>query len=161
RRWALRLIGLFDERRISATIGTPVDGHETRLLGLGNVVERVGHLQRREDALAEVFLEILSGELLNQPPEPVDARAIDPLCPRFEEQRTGRVGLAILRLEIADGRTRESVSEPGCVSEEMTDRDLAGSRPYLVSPGCTIERFEHLQAGELGQIPLRWIVERE
>jgi hypothetical protein len=33
----LRLIGLFDERRISATIRTPVDRHEPRLLGFGTL----------------------------------------------------------------------------------------------------------------------------
>ena len=84
----LRLIGLLGERRIGTAILTPVDRHETRLLGFGHVVEGVGHPERREDALAEILLQILAGKPLNQPPDPIDARPIDPLCPRFEEQRT-------------------------------------------------------------------------
>jgi hypothetical protein len=106
--WLIRLI---DERRAGAAIRTPMNRHEPRLFGIRNVVEGVGHLQRREDALAEVLLEVLSRELLDQPPEPIDAGSVDPLRPWLEEQRARWIGFALARLEIANNRTGESVSK--------------------------------------------------
>ena len=130
---------------------------ETRLLGLRHIVERVGHLQRSEDAPTEILVERQAGDLLDQAAEPIRAGAVHPLLAGLEQQRTR--GVAGTRLVIAERGAREAVAEAGGVREEVAHGYGLGGRPQLVGAGCRIERLQHRLVGKVRKILLRRIVE--
>src|SRR6185312_17541384 len=104
------------------------------------MVGGVAHPERREDLLAEVVLERLARNLLDQAAQPVRAGAVEPPLARFELQRAHRVFLARARLEVALGRTGEAVAEPRRMREQMPDGDRLGGRPQPVGASGTVER---------------------
>src|SRR5262245_38457253 len=91
--------------------------NKARLFGPRHGVERVGHLERSEDAPSEIVIKRQAGELLNDTAEPIRADAVDPLLTWLEQQRIGRIAGA--RLEIAKGRARKAVAEARGVREEV------------------------------------------
>src|SRR4029077_3820462 len=100
----------------------------------------VDHPQRREDFLAEVVLERLARDLLDEAAQPVRAGAVKPSLARFELQRAYGVFLARARLEVAHSRAGEAVAEPRRMREQMPDGDRLGGRPQPGGAGVAGER---------------------
>src|SRR5205085_1994538 len=110
-----RLIRLLRDCTVRLAILSPVDGHEAILLGLRNVIERIGHAERNEDVIAEILLEVLTGQLLDKLSDPIVARAVHPLSAGLEEERTRCVFLALTWFEVASGGAGEPIAKPGRV----------------------------------------------
>src|SRR5262245_45214059 len=66
-----------------------------------------------------------------------------------------------LRLEIAQGRTRERIAEPGRVGEDVSNRRGPRCRAEPIGASRRIERFEYLEVCKLRQIFFDRIVETE
>ena len=109
----------------------------------------------------KICFETLAGNGFDQPARPVDARAVNPLFARLEEQRPGGILFAGPGFEIPDDGAREVVSETGCVREKMADRHGFGCRSNRIRSGSAVKRVEHFQIGQLGKIFLRRIVQAE
>ena len=126
---------------------------EARPLCLRHVVGGVVHLERGEDVLAEIILQLLTGHHLDQPADDIGAGAVVPALARIEQQRSAeRIGFAGARLEIAPGRAGERIGQSGGVGEEVSDRRRSRCRAEPVCAGRRVERFEDLQAREFRQV---------
>src|SRR5262249_58599045 len=68
---------------------------------------------------------------------------------------------AWLWLEIAQDRTRERITEPGRVGEDVPNGGRLGRRAEPIGAGRRVERFEDLQVCKLRQILFDRIVETE
>ena len=111
--------------------------------------------------LAEVVLELLARNLLDEAAQPVRAGAVEPSLARFELQRAHRVFLALARLEVAHGRAGEAVAEPRRMREQMPDGDRLGGRPQPVGAGGAVERFEDHELREFRQIFFHRVFDRK
>ena len=90
-----RLRRLQDDVAVHAFAGTLLRGDQARALLLRHVVGGVGHLERPEDVLAEIVLELLAGNRLDQLSDDVGAGAVVPALAGIEQQGpTERIGLA-------------------------------------------------------------------
>ena len=95
---------------------------QARRFRFRHVVGRVVHLERRKDVRAEIVLELLPGDDLDQPADDIGAGAVVPALAGIEQQRPAeREGFPGARLEIAPDRTGECVGQSGGVCEEMPD----------------------------------------
>ncbi len=125
------------------------------------IVVSIAHPKRAEDVIAEICLEILAGQRLENAPAPVDACAVEPLLARIEEQRARDMRLARTRFEVAHDGAREVVAKTSSVREHVPHcrRPLRG--PQGVRPGSGVEGLEDFQVRQLRKILLRRIVEAE
>src|SRR5438132_6667039 len=79
-----------------------------------------------------------------------------------EQQGTAeRIVFAGLWLEVAQDRTRERITEPGCVGEDVPNGGRPGRRAEPIDAARRVERFEDLQVCKLRQILFDRIVESE
>jgi hypothetical protein len=134
-----------------------VDGdHPEALAGAGGEA-RVGHPERREDALLQRCGEIASVERLDHLTEPVDVDAVleagaGVVDERDREgrpqaaERIGRVGDLLVAQHFG---TRERIGVAGGVGEELTDGGLA--RGCAQAGRVAVEAVEHLQLSVCGQ----------
>ncbi len=106
----------------------PMHGHETATPAGGNVVGRIHHGQRAENALLKILLEPLAGAPLDQAAHPIGARAVHPLLAGLEEQGASRVLLTFTRLEVPNDRAREVVAESRRVRQQVSHRRLPAGR---------------------------------
>ena len=125
------------------------------------VVGRIGHPERAEDVIAEICLEVLARQRLDDATAPIDAGAVQPLLTRIEEQRARHIRFARARLEVAHDRAGEVVAEPGRVREQMPHGRCPLCGPQCVRPGLGVEALEHFQVCQLRQVLLGRIVEAE
>src|SRR3984893_15194968 len=78
-----------------------------------------------------------------------------------EQQGTAeRIVFAGLWLEVAQDRTRERITEPGCVGEDVPNGG-PGRRAEPIGAARRVERLEDLQVCKLGQVLFDRIIESE
>src|ERR1700738_825875 len=85
-----------------------------------------------------------------------------PALARVEQQGTAkRIAFARLRLEIAQDRTRERITETRLVGEEVANGRWSGCRPQPIVAGRRVEPFKYLEICKLRQIFFNRIIETE
>ena len=131
-------------------------------MAVRHVVGGVVHLQRNEDVRAEVILEPLAGNRLDQPADDIGRGAVVPAGAGIEQQRSAeRVHLAGARLQVAPDLAGEGIGQSRRVGQEMPDGRLAGGRTEPVIAGRSVEVFNDFHSCEFRKIVFRGVIERQ
>src|SRR5947209_18679155 len=85
-----------------------------------------------------------------------------PALARVEQQGTAkRIAFAGLRLEISQDRTRERITEPRRVGEDVANGRWSGCRPQPIGTSRRVERCKYLEICKLRQIFFNRIIETQ
>ena len=105
----------------------------------------VVHPERTQDVIAEIPIQTLPADDFNEPADPVETGAIGPSGTRIEHQRRARQRWIVARrLAVAnDIRVPKLIAKPGCMRQQMAQRDGPSRGAQLRSP-LRIETIENL-----------------